>query len=110
MVSTKQAKSSPRNSAQMFPLIRAWESSGLSQKEFCAERGIKVHLFYYWLKRYREQDGSDRSMKAGFVTVEVEPSPEPVVLAEILYGDGTRLVLRERVGAGFLRALLAKPK
>lgn len=110
MVTSKQSKSSPRNSAQMFPLIRKWELSGLSQKEFCAERGIKSHLFYYWLKRYREQDQPDRSTKAGFVSVEVEPSTEPVVLAEIVYGDGTRLVLKERVNARFLRALLVKCK
>ena len=110
MMTSKQSKSSPRNSAQMFPLIREWESSGLSQKEFCAERGIKAHLFYYWLKRYREKDQSDRSRQAGFVSVEVNPSTQAVVLAEIVYGDGTRLVLKERVGAGFLRAMLAKCK
>lgn len=110
MVTSKQSKSSPRNSAQMFPLIREWESSGLSQKVFCAERGIKAHLFYYWLKRYRETDQSDRSIGRGFVSVEVEPSSVGVVLAELIYADGTRLVLKERVGVDFLRALLAKAR
>lgn len=106
MVSSKQSVVKPHTSAQMFPLIRAWEESGKSQKEFCAGRGIKAHLFYYWLKRYRVSKQAISEAGPGFVALEVAPVPEAVVLAEIVYSNGTRLVLKERVGVDFLRALL----
>jgi transposase-like protein len=110
MVSTKEPRQSPRNSVQMFPLIRRWESSGLSQKDFCARQGIKSHVFWYWLRRYRERYQGPKKAVKGFIPVEVEEqASEQAVLAEIVYENGTRLILKERVGVKFLQGLLPKP-
>lgn len=38
---------------QMFDHIRRWESSGLSQREFCQKARISKTQFYYWLKQHR---------------------------------------------------------
>lgn len=40
---------------EMFKAIEAWQSSGLSQKDFLAQIGVKQSKFQYWLKQYREQ-------------------------------------------------------
>jgi hypothetical protein len=41
--------------AEMFTLIEKWQTSGLSQLNFCKENQITISLFNYWLKRYREE-------------------------------------------------------
>jgi hypothetical protein len=35
-------------------LITERQNSGLNVREFCKERNIKEHIYYYWLKRIRE--------------------------------------------------------
>ena len=35
-------------------IIRERQESGLTNKEFCAQRGIPEKKYYYWLRRVRE--------------------------------------------------------
>ena len=35
---------------QMFKMISTWQQSGLSQKSFCEQNGIRYHVFHYWYK------------------------------------------------------------
>lgn len=104
-----QPQSKPRSAAEMFPLIQKWEGSGLSQKTFCNDHGIKPHVFCYWLRRYREQGKLVDQDPAGFVSVELDPPSAESVIAEVVYPDGTRLILQERVSLSFLQSLLLKP-
>lgn len=97
-----------RNSQEMFPLIRQWEKSGLSQKEFCAERGIKSHVFWYWLRQYRNRKQKPEKAVKDFITLEVESNLHQALMAEIIYPDGTRLIFKEGVGMKFLQGLLPK--
>lgn len=103
-------QSKTRSASEMFPLIQEWEGSGLSQKAFCNHQGIKPHVFWYWLRRYREQQGAlvDQE-RPGFVSVEMDQVPAESVLAEVIYPDGTRLILKEGVSLSFLQSLLHKP-
>ena len=94
----------------MFPLIQEWEGSGLSQKSFYKRHGIKPHIFWYWLRRYRDSQGPLVSQEAtGFVSVQMDPPSAESVMAEIIYPDGTRLILKEGVSLSFLQSLLVKP-
>ena len=36
-------------------LIRECNSSGLTKREFCQQRGISEKSFYYWLRKLRSQ-------------------------------------------------------
>lgn len=36
-------------------VIRECQASGLSNREFCRQRGIAEKTFYYWLRKLREQ-------------------------------------------------------
>lgn len=40
---------------EMFKAIEAWQSSGLSQKDYLAQIEVKQSKFQYWLKQYRKQ-------------------------------------------------------
>ena len=42
--------------AQMWTgLIRECKASGMTNKDFCIQRGISVKSFYYWQRKFREQ-------------------------------------------------------
>jgi hypothetical protein len=47
----------PEVRQQMFKLIQEWQQSGFSQKAYCKEQSIKYHVFHYWYKRYRQEEG-----------------------------------------------------
>ena len=61
-------------------LITERQNSGLNVREFCKERNIKEHIYYYWLKRIRE--AACKSMP----TVSA-PVFAPVTLAEVKIPD-----------------------
>ena len=42
--------------AQMWTgLIRECKASGMTNKDFCIQRGISEKSFYYWQRKFREQ-------------------------------------------------------
>jgi transposase-like protein len=92
----------------MFPLIRDWEQSEEDQKAFCTRHGIKAHIFWYWLRRYRDRSTDQGQEARGFIPVKVEESKEGSTYAEIIYPNGTRLVLNQAVEVKFLQGLLPK--
>jgi len=61
-------------------LITERQTSGLNVREFCKERNIKEHIYYYWLKRLRE--ATCKSMP----TVSA-PVFAPVTLSEVKIPD-----------------------
>lgn len=109
MVNGRQPESKTRRASEMFPLIQEWEDSGLSQKAFCNAHEIKPHVFWYWLRRYRDQGPLVNRESSGFVSVQKDRPSAESVMAEIIYPDGTRLLLKEGVSLSFLRSLLVKP-
>ena len=88
----------------MFSLIEIWRQSGKTQKEFCREKDLAHHKFYYWLRKYNEvnRSGVDEST---FIPIPIGSGADGGL--EIVYPDGRRLIFHQQVDAGFLRALLA---
>lgn len=105
-MSGQDSSSRARRAEQMYGLMREWEGSELSQKEFCRQQGIKLAVFGYWLRRYREESRTDSGSTTGFVSVELAAGSVRGAWAEIIYPNGTRLLIKERVGIGFLQGLL----
>jgi hypothetical protein len=50
----KQRNDQQRSPAQWRALIGAYETSGLSVRAFCAQRGVAQSTFYHWRRRLRE--------------------------------------------------------
>ena len=92
-----------RSEESMFPLVEEWQSSGQTQKSFCAEQGISVSVFAYWLRRYRDQvHVVDRP--ASFVPI--QPVSTPANALEVELATGTILRFAQIVPVGYLKSLL----
>lgn len=98
-----------RTEAEMFPLVAQWQSSGQTQKVFCAEHDLSVSVLAYWLRRYRKhytdlRHEADCRPEAGFVAVQMATS-HPVAL-EVRLPSGAVLRFGQVVPVGYLKALL----
>jgi len=89
--------------------IEAWQSSGLSQAEYCVKQGINVRTFTARLSDYRKLPAAD---SVTLVPVQIEPA-EPVSVAApeaavivFTHVYGHRLELSPSVPAGWVAELL----
>lgn len=99
-----------RTSEAWRELIEAWQTSDLTQKEFCAQQSIAYSGFHYWFKKFREEKLPPPNTSPGFVPVKVTSGKHSgnkrSVLIELVLPDGRRVNFHEGVDVQFLRALL----
>ena len=88
---------------QMFASIASWQSSELSQKQWCTEQGIIYHVFHYWYRKYRDEHPESADNNS-FVRLTVKP--EASTSCEVIFADGTKIIFREAVPAQYLKSLL----
>jgi transposase-like protein len=86
------------DSAVMFPMIKLFVESKMTQKQFCAEMDLVPHTFTYWLNKYRRSIKSKFQSKptGDFVSLNVTsttPAKESVRQIRITYPDGTLIEL-----------------
>lgn len=89
-----------RTMEEMFPLVESWHGSRLSKKAFCEERGILKSVFFYWCKRYREENEH-----GGFVplTLGVSHGFAQGQTIEIQYPNGVVLKLPSNTPVSLVR-------
>lgn len=91
-------------SRQMFDLVKRAQESELSKQKFCEQHGIAPQTFYYWQKKYREQN-SDSS--EGFVPLTFNKTKQvPPAFIEIMYPNGTTLRMEGQPDADFIHQLI----
>jgi len=109
------AKSKParRNTeATMWPLVKRYLSSGLSQKAFCREHHLSYAVFRYWLQKYQKSNaGSSQAEKpapkAAFVPIHVAPPASISPLCcELVFPNGIVLRLTQPVETDLLIQLI----
>lgn len=106
----------PRTPREWQAVIRAWEASGLTQVQFCTQRGLSIHVFRaerYGRRRSSPNLQTGPSRPATFVPVKVVErqkgsalallNPTASVIELVLVGG--RVV---RVPSGFDEHLLAR--
>ena len=81
--------------------IEAWQSSGLSQAEYCAEQQINVRTFAARLSDYRKLPKADSAV---LIPVRVEPSAAAVIV--LTHARGHRLELPASISASWVAELL----
>ena len=93
--------------------IREAARSGISIREFCRLRKLKVSQFYWWQHRLKETGQPPTARKPGansgppsFALVSEEPGTNDAGI-ELVLGDGRRLRIRRGVDEATLRAVLA---
>lgn len=83
--------------------IQECHDSGLSNKEFCAQRGIAEKTYYYWLRKVRSATAA--AMEPQLVRLEEPRTTDQGRMIEIRYGK-TELKLPEDVDLKALTVFL----
>ena len=63
--------SKQRKQSEMFPLIKPYFRSEVSQVEFCHENHLKVHTFQYWLSKYKQNQVNKQDQSNRFIPVQI---------------------------------------
>ncbi len=69
----------------MLDLVDQWQHSGISQKQFCANKGINLATLGYWIKKHKQKQmghegfaaislGSEIANQQGLPKIEIELS------------------------------------
>lgn len=82
-------------------LIRECKESGMSNKDFCLQRGVSEKSFYYWQRKFREQVIEATAPQL----VPLEPLPKQKELLHIRF-RGAELKLPAEVDMDAVSALL----
>jgi len=93
---------------QMFNMLTHWQQSGISQKLYCEQHGIRYHVFHYWYKRFRVSQAGSKN-EGTFIPVQIKL---PVTTGknaciELLLTDGRRLLFNQPVTADFIKAIIS---
>jgi hypothetical protein len=97
-----------RTSEAWRELIQSWQTSEMTQKQFCAQHSIAYSAFHYWFKKFRiaQPEGS-----TGFAPVKItENKPggsSGQILLELVLVDGRRVNFFQGIDVQFLRDLLS---
>lgn len=99
-----------RTSEDWRELIQSWQTSDLTQKQFCAEHSIAYSAFHYWFKKFRKPEATPEGV--GFASVKVTgrraaTEGNGVVVAELVMPDGRRVNFFQGIDLQFLRDLLS---
>ena len=85
-----------RSEEQILSLLDEHEKSGFTVKEFCEVSDVNEATFYSWIKKYKKSEEEQK----GFASIEILPSPRPMLFAEV---NGIKIY--QQVTAEYLKAL-----
>jgi len=94
---------------KMLPLLQNYYASGLSQKQYCEQEQLAPHLLGYWLRKYKAQQSVDQENGVSkFVELSIS-APSPILDGvEIIYSNGTKIKVAQKVEWAFFEKLLVK--
>ncbi|WP_378410525.1 IS66 family insertion sequence element accessory protein TnpA [Rhodocytophaga aerolata] len=70
----------------MFPLVEGWLKSGLTQKLFCSNHRLPVHILAYCVGRYRKS----------------QPNNATTVKSEVITSKATKELVATEASSGFI--------
>jgi len=82
--------------------IDSWQSSGLSQTEYCRQHDLKDHLFVYWKKRIVAPETAAKFVSLNLGSISENRAPQPACPLRLVVSNG----LKVEVDAGFDPQLL----
>ena len=88
----------------MFGLIRQWQGSGMSQKDFCKKKDIVYATFHYWYKKFRDVDVHDDAPAPSFVPVTM-PVVSSSSFCTVHMQDGMQIDFHAPVPPAYLNQL-----
>ena len=115
-----KARQRNRTKAEREAILEEFIESGLTQREFCEERGILVGTFQYWLRRTREVEEAMevQAHEGSAALMEVKFAADGGLFGsgdgiwrkaeyEVVLREGKRLVVRGGFAASEVAALIA---
>ena len=84
-----------RSVVQWERIVGEQQKSSLSQRAFCAERGVAYSSFCHWKRRLAETGGTPRG-ESEFIELEFEPAASEQWDVELTLGAGVVLRVRRR--------------
>lgn len=93
-------------SARMYAHYCSWQSSGLSQRRYSAQHGLRTGQFNYWVVKFQRHQSAMGSEPAGFVPLVVESEESGTPVIEIHHRSGHRISFFQRVDAAYIKSLL----
>jgi|694.fasta_scaffold140843_1 hypothetical protein len=88
---------------RMFALIRQWQETGMSQKDFCARKNIVYATFHYWYKKFRDAS-PPQDLTPSFVPVSV-PLQTISSFCTVRMADGIQIDFHAPVPPAYLNQL-----
>ena len=98
-VKLNQPRKIRRTPEEINLILQAYESSGLSSKEFCKLHQLQTLYLKRWLKRYRNTEPAK-----GFV--ELLPTSEPTTTESGLFAEYRGIRFYQPVEPSYLKALV----
>jgi transposase-like protein len=84
-------------------MIEQWKESGMTQAAFCREYKISESLFYYWHRRYKQENNQNNFLPVQIKAVNKPTESNPI---EIHYPNQVRLVIPANTPIEFIRQLI----
>ncbi|GEM_PF-6871997 len=85
---------------EMFALIEASRQSGISNQEFISQRGLTMHTFYYWRRKYNQRHNS-----GNLIPVKTSRVSSATTI-ELYFHQGVRVVVSGIDAVTTVKALL----
>jgi hypothetical protein len=82
--------------------IDSWQTSGLSQSEYCRQHDLKDHLFFYWKRRIVKPETTAKFVSLNLGSISEKGVPQPACPLRLVVSNG----LKVEVDAGFDPQLL----
>jgi transposase-like protein len=91
-----------RNKTTMYRMIQQWKESGMSQSAFCTNEKLSESLFYYWHRKYKQENRQSNFLP---IKMQTENKPTESNIIEIHYPNQVRLVIQGNTPIDFIRQL-----
>ena len=83
-------------------MVRQWQESGKSRKEFCDENGIGYNSLVSWCKQLK-----DAKLTGGFSEVKTNSKVSSLIFAQAHFPSGIRIDFYQPVTSDFIRSFLS---
>ncbi len=77
----------------MYSLCQAWKDTGKSKAKFAKENGLVLSTFYYWAKKFNQNDKGETAAVGGCNRLDVVPTSGYEATVRISYPSGITVEL-----------------
>ena len=81
-------------------MVKEWQESKLSQKQYCRERNLAYHRFHHYYRKFRDQ----QTKPASSSFVQINPATGSP-FAEFCFPGGSRVIFHQPVSIEYLKGL-----